>query len=144
MCVLKEQSQNHDCRTVDHTVPVTASRFGESWKTATVCLPGSRGWIGERCLDDGDCMAGNHCLVSDEGQPGLCTQDCTHYCPDHPGFPWTYCVDEPALGDSPTCLRECTPESYGSECPAGYACEERMGQAPYHPVKYACVPAGIQ
>jgi len=138
MCVLKEQDQNLGCRTGDHMVPETRSRFGEAWRTATVCVPGSPGWIGDRCQGDDDCGQGLSCLTDDAGELGVCTQACDRYCPDQPGWPWTYCASDNPTGGN-TCVRECTPDSNGSECAAGFTCEP-LEAAAYSSTKYACVP----
>lgn len=138
MCVLKEEDQNLDCRTQDHMQPVVVSRHDQPSTTATACLPGSRGWIGDRCQADDDCDNGTHCSATGDGEVGFCTQDCQSYCPDQPGWPWTFCLDD-AAADANTCVRECTPSSHGSECPAGFACEARTGAAPGSPSKYACI-----
>ncbi len=47
ICTIKETSLNHECRPQDHFVAVEQSRFSQPWKAARVCMPGSRGWIGD-------------------------------------------------------------------------------------------------
>jgi hypothetical protein len=124
MCVLKEMPYNYGCRPQDHFVPQTRSRFNSTTSTATVCMPGSPGWVGDHCFVDGDCQPGNRCAGATGQEPGICTQACTAYCPDQPGFPTTACINEASLGGA-TCLRQCTPSSNASECPAGYVCDQR-------------------
>ncbi|HEY3353214.1 MAG TPA: L,D-transpeptidase [Polyangia bacterium] len=117
LCVTKETPQNYGCRPLDHFEPQARSRPDGS-ATATVCVPGSPGWIGDRCLADGDCRDGNRCAA------GLCTRACAGSCPDQPGWPTTTCVAAPELGGA-SCARTCTPASNASECPAATTCVER-------------------
>ncbi len=137
MCVLREEGQNEGCRTQDHMQPREEERHGDPSTSAAACLPGSPGWIGDRCQGDDDCQLGTTCSADGDGDIGFCTQSCEAFCPDQPGFPWTFCLAD-AAGDN-TCVRECTPSSNGAECPAGFACEARAGAAPGSPAKYACV-----
>jgi L,D-transpeptidase catalytic domain len=129
MCVNRVSAQNFECRPLDHFVSRAAKRF-RTTTPLTVCLPGTRGWIGDRCLADGDCMAGNTC------ESGLCTQACTRYCPDVPGAPMTTCAQDATLGT--TCMRRCTLATNASECPAETRCvsHARPGQA----AAYVCTP----
>jgi hypothetical protein len=127
MCVPQETSNNAGCRPYDHLVPQTLPRFNEPTRTSTVCVPGSRGWIGDRCLADADCHPSNHC---DAG--GFCTQGCSQYCPDEVGRPTTFCAD----GGS--CARQCTPASNASECAAGADCVERSRNGDASTQRYVC------
>jgi hypothetical protein len=124
ICVNKLAGQNPDCRAYDHFVPRRMSRFGQPEVKADVCLPGSRGWVGTHCFDNGDCAAGNTCEGATDEAPGLCTQACTRFCADQPGFPTTMCADEPAFA-GPACLSRCTPASNAPECATGTECVER-------------------
>jgi hypothetical protein len=112
MCVSKVLPQNQDCRSGDHLVPAPRTRFHQPAVSATVCLPGSPGWIGDHCLAATDCEGGTACVS------GSCTEACTRFCPDQPGWPATFC------GDSGECERACTPASNASECAGGTACVE--------------------
>lgn len=58
--------------------------------------PTHTGFIGDPCGENSDCSTGL-CLTEHEyGFPGgMCTQECTHLCPDHPGKPVTFCVRVP-------------------------------------------------
>jgi hypothetical protein len=118
LCVLKTAPQNPDCRAYDHFVPKSVSRFRSTVK-ATACLPGSRGWVGERCLGDADCKNGTRCAS------GTCTMACTRVCADQPGFARTFCAAEPSLGSGGSCLRSCTPSLNAPECSLGMACALR-------------------
>jgi hypothetical protein len=124
ICVLKATAQNYRCRPQDHFAPLLQGRFGQPSVTATVCLPGSRGWIGDRCFGDFDCQSGNRCAGAADGQAGICTQRCSRYCPDQEGSPSTFCVAEADLGGA-TCVRQCTLSTNASECPAESVCVER-------------------
>jgi hypothetical protein len=124
MCVPKIVPQNPDCRSLDHMVPATVARFNQPSVTAKVCMPGSRGWVGEHCFTDGDCMSGTVCKDATATVSGLCTMPCTAGCPDQPGFPTTFCTNEPQLGGN-ACVRQCTLSSNASECPGGTTCVSR-------------------
>jgi hypothetical protein len=124
MCVLKETPINQDCRPLDHFMASPQPRHNQAAVTARVCMPGSPGWIGDHCFEDADCAAGNRCEAAGAAEPGICTQSCSQFCPDEPGWATTFCVNEPGL-DGPSCLRQCTPDSNASECPASSRCESR-------------------
>ncbi len=139
ICVVKENPQNHDCRPYDHFEKSHQGRFGQPSVTAEVCLPGSRGWVGDHCFTDLDCQRGNHCAGADDGQPGICTQSCVRYCPDQAGTPTTFCVSEADLGGA-TCVRQCTPASNASECPADSVCVERARNGSPSVRRNVCLP----
>ncbi|HEY3359378.1 MAG TPA: L,D-transpeptidase [Polyangia bacterium] len=124
LCVPKMVAQNEDCRPLDHFVARTVARFKQPGVTATACVPGSPGWVGDHCFADSDCQTGNSCEGATASAPGQCTQGCTRYCPDMPGWPSTFCVNDPALGGA-ACARECTPASNASECPGDTSCVPR-------------------
>jgi len=64
--------------------------------------PGSRGWVGERCLADADCTGGTTCAGEGAGKPGVCTVACAGACADQPGFAMTTCIASSPLGASVT------------------------------------------
>jgi hypothetical protein len=131
ICVTKTGPAWPDCRQLDSFVPETLPRKGQTL-TASVCVPGSRGWIGDRCLRADDCEGGTSCVA------GVCTQPCTRFCADRPGWPETFCARSDApLGD--TCLRTCTPASNAPECPGGFSCVERTRPGTTTK-KFVCVP----
>jgi hypothetical protein len=134
MCVARESAVNAGCRPYDHLVPEVRRR-NNSTVTARVCVPGSPGWVGDRCLGDGDCDAGTTC------EAGICTMPCTRYCADQPGYADTFCIDEDALGAGGSCVRTCTPASNAAECPADHTCEARGRNGQPGVVKHVCVPA---
>ncbi len=137
ICVPQEQAMSKGCAQFDHLVGKVKPRFGQTSRTAAVCVPGSPGWIGDHCFAGADCRQGLSCAGATEGIPGVCTQSCTRGCPDEPGSPWTTCVTEASLGGA-TCLRQCTPASNAAECPADMPCEPRT--KPTGAVKNVCVP----
>jgi hypothetical protein len=137
-CLPKASAVNYDCRPYDHMQPTSVHRpaGAEQSASAKVCAPGTRGFIGDRCLDADDCEAGYACT---EVTPGsdlkFCTDSCTGTCDDEPGAPGTACMDDFA-GEGSTCVRLCSPQENG--CPAGFDCDEHLradGQ-----VRHACVP----
>jgi hypothetical protein len=102
--------------------------------TATVCVPGTRGWVGDRCLASTDCTGGTTC------QSGICTMGCSRYCADQPGYADTFCAAEPTFGTGGSCLRTCTPLSNAAECPANSTCVARSRIGQPSSVRYVCVP----
>ena len=144
MCVAKMQSENYECRPYDHfgVAPATA-RFGNVYKTADVCMPKSRGWVGDHCFTDTDCGTGTSCRGATDTAPGVCTMACDRYCADQPGYADTFCTNVPSLSVDAakgSCLRQCTPGSNASECPVDMECQPmaRNGQATV--VRNVCVP----
>lgn len=135
MCVNKESAQNAQCRNQDHFVAKTLSRFSQASVTARVCAPGSRGWVGDRCVAASDCGMGTSCVN------GTCTMSCDKYCSDAPGYADTFCVNDATLGTGGHCARTCTPSSNASECAGGMVCqtESRNGQPSVS--KNVCLPA---
>jgi hypothetical protein len=132
ICVNKMTAVNSGCRPQDHFVPKLVNRFKQTVK-ATVCVPGSPGWVGDHCLAAGDCQFGTSCSPS-----GICTQSCSRFCADEPGWPMTFCAADASVGNS--CLRTCTPASNASECPADSDCVQRGRVGDSRTVKYVCVP----
>lgn len=120
-CTLRTGGQMPDCRALDHFVPRSVTRF-RSTTRVNVCMPGSPGWIGDRCRANADCRSGLRCAGAAQ-DPGVCTQTCTRACPDAPGFPMTTCVSEPTGGAA--CARRCTASSNASECAANQQCVSR-------------------
>jgi hypothetical protein len=122
MCVNKHTGVNATCRPYDHFVPATLPRFGQSTVTADVCVPGSPGFIGDRCFSDDECREGLTCGGADpaRGGAGICTQACTRLCPDAPGFPTTTCVTDAAGAAS--CARRCDASAHAPECAGDQVC----------------------
>jgi L,D-transpeptidase catalytic domain len=133
-CVARQTAVNSNCRPLDHFVPRTMARFNRPSVVASVCMPGSPGWIGDRCLADSDCGNGTEC------RGGLCTQACDRYCADQPGYADTFCAVEPALGVGGQCARTCTPTTNGSECAGNSTCVARGRIGAPGTVRNVCVP----
>ena len=63
-CTYKSSGFNYSCRGHDGFARAAKEpRNGQPSVTADVCKPGSTGWIGDRCLSTGDCMAGRFCSM---------------------------------------------------------------------------------
>lgn len=141
ICVAKVTAPlNSECRPSDHMIATTTKRFKQT-ASASVCLPGTRGFIGDRCSATAPCSLGNTCVGATANEPGMCTQSCTSACPDLENAPWTFCGKEPSLtatSAASTCLRECTPVSNGSECSANEDCVARV-RTRDGKQKYACI-----
>lgn len=139
MCVPKVQSENFECRPYDHLGPQTLARFNQPTTTATVCAPASRGWVGDRCRADTDCKNGTTCKGATSELPGLCTMPCERYCADQPGVADTVCTSVAGFGAGGSCMRQCTPSSFASECPAQTTCKKvlRFGT---NIARFACMP----
>ena len=137
LCVSKVLPQNQDCRPGDHLVPASLPRFHQTVQ-ATVCVPGSPGWVGDHCFRDTECEGGTHCAGATVARPGLCTVSCARFCADQPGWPTTFCAADPSLGDG--CLRACTPASNASECAADETCSERARVGEPGTRRFVCVP----
>jgi hypothetical protein len=127
MCVPKAVKQDYQCRPFDHFVARTATRF-HGTTSATVCVPGSPGWVGDRCLADGDCQNGTSC------QGGICAEACTRYCADEPGWASTFCAADGL------CERQCTPSSNASECAADTTCVATTRHGDASTTRYVCEP----
>lgn len=135
ICLRRTADWSPDCRDLDHFQPALVSRFGEPSTVATACVPGGRGWIGDRCFTDADCMAGNTCDAA-EGDWGTCTQPCERYCPDLPGAAPTLCVSGP--DGQGQCARTCEAADHGAECSAGLTCVNGARNGEAAPVRQVC------
>jgi hypothetical protein len=120
---------DNTCRRYDHMVTTkSVPRFGQPTVKADVCLQGTEGWIGDRCVTASECKGGT-CALADDGDVGICTAACTRYCPDLAGSAGTFCVDASdasGLGDG-MCAATCT---RNDDCAIGTTCETepRFGQ----------------
>ena len=129
MCVTKSVAVDNTCRRYDHMVTVKGvPRIGQATVKADVCLPGTEGWIGDRCFTASECKGGT-CALGDDGDVGTCTAACTRYCPDLAGSAGTFCIDASdasGLGDG-MCAATCT---RNDDCAVGTTCETepRFGQ----------------
>jgi hypothetical protein len=134
MCVAKETAVNSQCRPYDHFVAKTLSRNTQPSVTAKVCVPGSRGWVGDRCVAATDCGSGTSCVN------GTCTMSCDKYCSDAPGYADTFCVNDATLGSGGHCARTCTPSSNASECAGEMVCQSEARNGQPSVVKNVCLP----
>lgn len=140
MCVLRRGGAWPDCRALDAFVPVNAPRQGGTAARADVCLPGSQGWVGDRCLAAADCKSGTRCAMAAGAAFGVCTQACTAACADQPTRPTTFCAVEPRLAATGgACARTCTPASNAPECAAGTTCVQRSRPGSTRSA-FVCVP----
>ena len=132
MCVARQSAVNSECRPYDHLVAKTLPRNKQT-VTASVCVPGTRGGIGDGCLADTECDSG---LC----ESGVCTTPCTRYCDDEPGYADTFCVADPAFGAGAHCARTCTPASNAPECGEDQTCAPRARNGQPSVVKNVCIP----
>lgn len=114
-CTYKYSDFNYNCKRFDgFAAHKNQPRYGQPWVRADVCLPGAlSGWIGQRCLKDGDCMSGRFCKTLSGKSHGFCTEKCTKYCPDKSGEAGTFCVQG-------LCRAKCA--STSTDCPMGFSC----------------------
>ncbi len=128
MCVLKASAHNAQCAPYDHHVRRGGvPRHSQPSKKADVCVPGTPGWMGDRCVVDAECTGGICQPLADAGA-GICTQACQKYCPDLAGHASTFCVaGAPESGLTGQCAAVC---ASNDECALGTTCEEepRVGQ----------------
>jgi hypothetical protein len=132
ICVNKVNAQNPDCRAYGQMAARTSTRFGQATVSAQVCMPASRGSIGDPCLAEGECRNGAICAGLGSVPVGTCSRTCVTACPDEPGFPMTACANQPVSGSTVArgCARSCTPQSNASECEGGESCVRRNASDP--------------
>lgn len=123
ICTLRSTPESNACRRFDHFVagPDTP-RHGQPGITRDACLPGTEGWVGDRCLADTDCVLTQDCRKTGDGA-GFCTEPCSRYCPDlDGGYAVTFCVDNPLTSSATDgmCVARC---ASNDECPLGATCE---------------------
>jgi hypothetical protein len=143
MCVNKALSTNFECRPYDHLGVETLERNNNPSVKADVCVPKSRGWVGDHCFTNSDCTSGTSCSGATETHAGVCTMACEHFCSDQPGVADTFCADVPALNlveGSGSCVRQCTPSSNASECPTDMQCVAQARFDQPGVVRNVCVP----
>jgi hypothetical protein len=133
-CTYKSNAFHNSCRRFDHFRQAKrVSRFGQPTKKATVCKPGSQGWVGDLCLENNDCKSGLRCQLDTNEPMGFCTQSCSLYCPDLVGHAKTFCSEG-------LCRARCDLNDNNASCAAGFNCsEEPRFNAPEVLVP-ACMP----
>jgi hypothetical protein len=101
------------------------------------------GWIGGPCERDMDCdFDGGICLPDEGGYPrGLCTQECTRFCPDRDGMPVTFCIDGVLMSPG-ACVQRCDYVAFqGTGCRPGYACAMRSRYEETDVSRGVCLPS---
>ena len=138
ICVNQPQTWTNGCRRYAGFVAKVKGRFGQASSTKSVCVPGSEGWIGDRCLADGECES-KRCDATSE-RAGVCTAPCTRYCSDkNVTYASTFCVAvRPETGmTGGVCAAQC---STNDDCPLGTTCEEEPRYSQPSVVRKACLP----
>ena len=135
MCTLRSSPLTNACRRFAGWVEVAGARRFKSTKQTDACLPGTEGWVGDRCFQDAECETGTCRKDTPGAGPGLCTQPCSLYCPDKPGgYAGTFCIDGGAHG---LCAARC---DSNDDCPFGTTCEAEPRNTLTSPVRSVCVP----
>lgn len=108
------------------------------------------GFIGGPCQSDMDCdYEGGRCLGADLGFPeGMCSLDCSKYCPDADGMVTTFCATPEGLGTTPSdsaaseglCTTRCDYGQSDTGCRAGYQCQRKSRYNEPETETYVCVP----
>ena len=101
------------------------------------------GWIGGPCNQDSDCaFDGGVCLPDEGGYPrGMCTQECTRFCPDQEGMPVTFCIDGVLMGPA-ACVQRCDYILFSeSGCRPGYRCTNRPRTGEPDTTNGVCLPS---
>ncbi len=139
MCVAKSVAVDNTCRRYDHFVTKSrVQRFNQATTKADVCMPGTEGWMGDRCLASGDCTTGA-CAPVDDGDGGLCTQSCARSCPDKANYAGTFCVEaseESGLSDG-MCVASCFSND---DCAIGTTCEVEGRNGQPTTTRKVCLP----
>lgn len=137
-CVAKAVAENFQCRPYGEFQPATLSRINQPAVKASVCVPASRGWVGDRCRTNTDCTTGTTCAGASALRAGVCTMACNQFCADQPGYADTFCATAPSLAPGGSCLRQCTPSSNAAECPLDMKCTPAVRFGSPAVTKYVC------
>lgn len=138
-CTYKAEASTNGCRRLPGFVKATGVPRPDGSSRADVCLPGSQGWIGDRCLSDDECDSG-HCTPLAGGPEGICAEPCSRYCPDKVGgYASTFCAPAPESvpDEGGMCVARCFSND---DCVVGTSCVQtgRFGQTSV--VRASCVP----
>ncbi len=139
ICTLKStEVETNECRRLPGFVETQNVYRPDRSASADVCLPGSQGWIGDRCMQDDECDT-NLCIPVEGGPQGICSQRCDRYCPDRVGAATTFCIDAPGSvpHDGGMCVARCSSDD---DCPGGTRCEASPRHNQSSVVQAACVP----
>lgn len=140
VCTLRPDKTQNGCRRFEGIVERAAvPRHNQPATKKSACVPGSEGWVGDRCLADADCPLTDTCLPTDDGAAGICTEPCSRYCPDKATYASTFCVAAPqgAGVSGGVCAARCTSND---DCPLGTTCESEPRYGAPATVRSACVP----
>jgi hypothetical protein len=104
--------------------------------------PWSTSFIGDPCGEDSQC-SGQLCFREQNGFPGgMCTEPCSHLCPDRSGKATTFCVTAP-WGQEGFCHSRC---DWGlhpqTGCRSGYSCVNLPRHNEPNVRRNVCVPQG--
>ncbi len=138
-CTLKSVEVNNACDRYDDFVSAVGQRPSNPARTAEVCVPGSGGWVGDKCLADAECDTGL-CTPVSGGPAGICTTPCERMCADGDQTQaTTFCVKAPesSMEEGGICVAQC---SRDDECPLGTGCTETGRFGDSDAVRTACVP----
>ncbi len=143
ICLPEPSSTTDGCRRYGAFAEVTTPAFNNPDADREVCMPGPQGFIGSRCLADSDCDRGRCAPLDaqDDQSVGVCSEGCSGLCPDSPGAPSTFCVEDPLNVSNSLdgmCAAVC---NLPADCPLGFECAEaaRLGQPDR--VRKICAPA---
>jgi len=105
----------------------------------------NEGFIGGPCTMDEECdYDGGFCLTEAEGFPdGMCSLDCSQFCPDQDNAVTTFCTDPDALGTTGAeglCTTRCDYGQSPTGCRTGYQCQALSRYSEPETLVYACVP----
>jgi hypothetical protein len=134
-----DRTQNGCVRFPGFLEKASVPRSGQPATKKSACVPGSAGWVGDRCVADADCTFTDACLPIDGGQAGVCSEPCARYCPDKTGRAATFCVKAPEATETVggVCLARCTSND---DCPLGTTCESEPRYNEPAIVRTVCLP----
>lgn len=141
MCVPKSVAVDNTCRRYDHLITKKGvSRFNQPSVKADVCMPGTEGWMGDRCLRDAECLGGICADLEDGEGAGVCSQSCSRTCPDKTGgYAGTFCISaEASTGMSGgMCAATCFSND---DCAIGTTCEVEGRHGQPSVTRQVCLP----
>ncbi len=105
----------------------------------------NQGFIGGACKDHNDCdYTGGFCLTEAQGFPnGMCSADCSLYCPDQTDAVTTFCVapsDMDTTAADGLCTIYCDYGLSSTGCRPGYQCQPLSRNTEPETIRYVCVP----
>jgi len=139
ICVPKAVDVDNNCRRYDHLIRFNGvPRVKQASVRADVCMPGTEGWMGDRCVADEECTGGA-CVPVDGGAVGVCSQACTRSCPDLKNYAGTFCVAASEVSglDAGMCVAACYSND---DCALGTSCEVEPRQGQPSVTRKVCLP----